>query len=65
MEPLLDEDAKGGGNECNGGTQIPKSVDDDCDSRLISRLSINGNFVNSTTPDFTIPSFQIFGRRAA
>ena len=39
MEPLLDEDTKGGGDERNKETQYPKSVDSGKHSRFLERRS--------------------------
>ena len=40
MEPLLDEDAEGSGNECNKQTQYPKGIDSGGKSRSIERWDI-------------------------
>ena len=40
MEPLLDEDTEGGGNECNKQTQYPKGIDSGGNSRCLERWNI-------------------------
>ena len=40
MEPLLDEDTEGSGNECNKQTQYPKGVDSRGNSRCLERWNI-------------------------
>ena len=40
MEPLLDEDPEGSGNECNKQTQYPKGIDSRGDSRCLERWDI-------------------------
>ena len=40
MEPLLDEDTEGSGNECNKQTQYPKGIDSRGDSRCLERWDI-------------------------
>ena len=37
MEPLLDEDTEGSGNECNKQTQYPKGIDSRRKSRSLER----------------------------
>ena len=37
MEPLLDEDTEGSGNECNKQTQYPKGIDSRRKSRCLER----------------------------
>ena len=40
MEPLLDEDTEGSGNECNKQTQYPKGIDSGGNSRCLERWDI-------------------------
>ena len=40
MEPLLNEDTEGSGNECNKQTQYPKGVDSGGNSRCLKRWDI-------------------------
>ena len=40
MEPLLDEDTEGSGNECNKQTQYPKGIDSGGKSRCLERWDI-------------------------
>ena len=40
MEPLLDEDTEGSGNECNKQTQYPKGIDSGGNSRCLERRDI-------------------------
>ena len=40
MEPLLNEDTEGSGNECNKQTQYPKGIDSGGDSRCLERWDI-------------------------
>ena len=40
MEPLLDEDTEGSGNECNKQTQYPKGIDSGGNSRCLERWNI-------------------------
>ena len=40
MEPLLDEDPEGSGNECNKQTQYPKGIDSGGNSRCLERRDV-------------------------
>ena len=40
MEPLLDEDTEGSGNECNKQTQYPQGVDSRRNPRCLERWNI-------------------------
>ena len=40
MEPLLNEDTEGSGNECNKQTQYPKGIDGGRNSRCLERWNI-------------------------
>ena len=40
MEPLLNEDTEGSGNECNKQTQYPQGIDSGGDSRCRERWDI-------------------------
>ena len=40
MEPLLDEDTEGSGNECNKQNQYPQGIDSGGNSRCLERWDI-------------------------